>query len=151
MPYLVKIPKDPRFEKAFSFHLKKIGETDEFILYQGIVEAIIPLNVDWPEAVDLYQRIKVEGGYKRLPLSWYENGQNVPARQPVLFVAPKRNNIIRIRLSEEEYELLKRDAREVGESVSSWARKLVMNIVWEYLEREKFKEAMRKVKEKEGC
>jgi len=135
MPYLVKVPKDPRLEKAFSFHLKKIGETDEFLLYQGIVEAIIPLNIDWPEAVDLYRRIKVEGGYKRLPLTWYENGRDVPARKPVIAIAPRRDRILGVRLSEEEYELLKRDAREVGESVSSWARKLVMNIVWEYLER----------------
>jgi len=53
--------------------------------------------------------------------------------------------------SDDEYELLKEDAYSEGWAVSSWARKLVMNLVWEYLEREKFKEAMRKAEEKEGC
>ena len=151
MPYLVRIPKDSRFEKSFDNRLKKIGESGEALLYQGIVEAIIPLNVSWPEALEFFKEIEVEGAYKRLPRTWLEDGREVPAAKPTLLISPKRNRILTIRLSDDEYELLKEDAYSEGWAVSSWARKLVMNLVWEYLEREKFKEAMRKAEEKEGC
>jgi len=151
VPYLVRMPKDPRLEKAFEYHLKKIGENDEFLIYQGTVEAIIPLRMSWPEALEIFKKIKVEGGYKRLPRIWLEDGREVPADKPTLMISPKRNRILTIRLSDEEYELLKEDAYSEGWGVSSWARQLVMNLVWEYLQREKFKEAMWKVKEREGC
>jgi len=150
MPYIVRVPKDPRLEKSFDRHLKKVAENGEYAIYQGTVEAIIPLNVGWPEATALYGKIKVDGGYKRLPLTWYRDGQDVPAEEPVLVLAPKRDKMLTVRLSEEEYRLLKEDAYSAGRSVSGWARELVMNLVWEYLEREKFREAMRKVMEKEG-
>jgi len=149
MPYLVRVPRDPRLERAFENHLKKIGEGDEFLIYQGTVEAIIPLEMSWPEALEIYKKIKVEGGYKRLPRTWLEDGREVPADRPILMISPKRNRILTIRLSDEEYELLKEDAYNEGWDVSSWARQLVMNLVWEYLEREKYKEAMRKAKKKE--
>ncbi|MHA1632551.1 MAG: hypothetical protein ACTSXC_07090 [Candidatus Freyarchaeota archaeon] len=150
MPYLVKAPKDPRLEKALQFRLKKIGEGDNYILYQGVDTVVIPLEVSWPEALELFKKIKVEGGYKRLPKTAYINGRDEPLQEPTLVICPKRDRILTVRLSDDEYELLKEDAYSESRAVSSWARQLVMNLVWEYLEREKYKKAMRKVK-KEEC
>ena len=149
MPYLVSVPKDPRLEKAFEHRLKKIGENDEFSIYQGTSEAIIPLRVSWPEALEIFKKIKVEDGYKRLPRTCLEDDREVPVDEPTLMISPKRNRILTIRLSDEEYELLKEGAYSEGWPVSSWARELVMNLVWEYLEREKFKEAKRRIEEEE--
>ena len=149
MPYLVQIPKDRSLEEIFNRYLKKVGENDNFLFYQGVVEAVIPLNISWPEALEVFREIKVEGGYKRLPRTWLEDGREVPACKPTLLISPKRNRILTIRLSDEEYELLKEDAYSEGWDVSSWARQLVMNLVWEYLEREKFKEARRRIEEEE--
>lgn len=150
MPYLVKVPKDPRLDNAFSHALKKVYEDEDVLVFQGVDVATIPLKMSWPEALSVFKRVKVDGGYKRLPLTWYRDGQDVPAEEPVLVLAPKRGKMLTVRLSEEEYRLLKEDAYSAGRSVSGWARELVMNLVWEYLEREKFREAMRKVMEKEG-
>lgn len=147
MPYIVKAPKDPRLEEAFQYRLKKIGEGDDFLLYQGIFEAIIPLGMSWSDAAKVVKKVKVEGGYKRLPRVAEKDGKVIPNPEPILVILPKRNRILTVRLSGDEYNLLKEDAYSVGRSVSGWARELVMNLVWEYLQREKFKEAMRKVKE----
>ncbi len=145
MPYLVKVPK--RFEDRFSFHLKKVGEDDQYAFFQGIDQAIVPLRMSWPEALGLVRKVKVEGGYKRLPRVAEIDGKDVPNPEPVLVILPKRSRILTVRLSDEEYELLREDAYSVGRSVSGWARELVMRLVYEYLQREKFKEAMRKVRE----
>ncbi|MEM0235879.1 plasmid mobilization protein [Thermofilum sp.] len=146
MPYLLKVPK--HLEEKFSFYLKKIGENDQYAFFQGIDEVIIPLNVSWSEALELVKEIKVEGGYKRLPRTVVnESGEEVPAEEPTLVVLPKRSRILTVRLSEDEYNLLKEDAQSVGRSVSGWARELVMKLVWEYLAQMKFKEAMRRIEE----
>ncbi|MEM1767561.1 MAG: hypothetical protein QXD86_06445 [Candidatus Bathyarchaeia archaeon] len=145
MPYLVKVPR--QFEDRFSFWLKKIGEDEHYAFFQGIGEVVIPLRVSWPEAFKLVREIKVEGGYKRLPRVAEKDGKDIPNPEPMLVILPKRSRILTIRLSDDEYNLLKEDAKSVGRCVSDWARELVMNLVWEYLQREKLKEAMRKAGE----
>lgn len=145
MPYLVKVPK--QFEDRFSFYLKKIGENSQYALFQGVTQVIVPLGVSWPEALKLAKEVKVEGAFKKLPRTAEKDGREVPVTEPLLVIEPKRSIILTVRLSDDEYELLREDAYSVGHSVSGWARELVMKLVYEYIAREKFKDAMRKAKE----
>ena len=147
MPYIVKIPKDPRLEEALQYRLQKIGEGDDFSLYEGVDVVVIPLNIGWSEAFKLFRKIKVDGGFKRLPRMEYVDGKDVPAERPAIVICPKRDRILTVRLSDDEYELLKEDAYSENYTVSAWARELVMRPVWEYLQQEKFKEAMKKAAE----
>lgn len=150
MPYFVKVPRE--LEEKFSRHLKKIGENGQYAFFQGVDVAIIPLEVSWPEAFKLVREVKVEGGFKRLPKTVIVDGVEEPASEPTLIICPKRGRILTVRLSDEEYELLREDARSVGRSVSGWARELVMSLVYEYLAREKFKAALREIEEVcKGC
>jgi hypothetical protein len=109
--------------------------------------AIIPLNLGWSEALELFRKIEVEGGYKRLPRTVYVDGRGEVPEKPTIVICPRRNRTLMIRLSDDEYELLKEDAHSENYPVAVWARELVMKLVWDYLKQEEFKEAMKKAAE----
>lgn len=128
---LIKVVKDKRFETAFQFHLKKISEGKDYAIYKCSGDLWISpgaLSLNREEFLKFYRRIRVEDGTKRLI-----NGQ--------ICIRPVRRRVLTVRLSENEYALLK---RVLEEPISEHARSIVINEIREYFA---YKEMLRQQKE----
>lgn len=121
MPYRIKMLKDKRIEQALQLYLKKAGESRDFAFYESEGDVWISpetLGVTAEQFLEFYKTLKVYGGRKEL-----KYGQ--------IHIAPTRQIILPVRLSEGEFALLKKNAGD--EPIAQYVRSIVLSFLQDYL------------------
>jgi hypothetical protein len=118
----VQLPKNQEVERFLqAFNYKKVAEDTDTVTYEGGISVGITrgqLGMTRKEFADYCKRIKVEGGRKSKTSEGFT-------------LRPKRPKIVAIRLSEVEYDLLKRAAKERNLTLTQ----LLMALVAEEIQR----------------
>lgn len=113
-------PRNKRFENLISQALyKKIGGQQGTVVFEGVFALRIDreaLKLHKQEFIKFCQSIKVENGNKR-------------RMGNALYIEPQRTRKVTFRLSEEEYELLKKDAEDLQLKPSEYIRKMILSIL----------------------
>ena len=131
---LVIVPKCREVQRFLDCCCKKVGENNSYVIYEskyGLELDRTSLAMSASEFLSFCKKVKVEAGFKRI----FDDR---------LIIDVARKKVLTVMLSKDEYALLAKNAKQFGVKPSARARQIVMNLVWEYLEREKFKEAMGK-------
>jgi len=113
----VKVPKDPRFDSIMrGLSFRTVKDDGTMIVYSGIfgfkVDAEM-LNMSEREFYAFAKSMQVEGGRKRRVGT-------------AIIVEPERKRRLAVRLSDEEYEDLRKVAEMEGRSVTDLFRELAV-------------------------
>ena len=114
----IKFPNNIYFERAIkSILYEKEEEQQEYAVYRGVFALDVDregLNMGIREFIEFCRKIEVEGGRKR-------------RRGDHLFITPYQTRVLAFRLSEEEHQLLKEDAKQLDLKPSEYARRMVLS------------------------
>lgn len=120
----VRIPINEEFNKLMRGFYKAVEKNTDSVVYEG--RYAFELNAENLEMDDesfarFCKAVDVQNGTKRVVDGY-------------LIVTPVRNKSITIRLSNDQLELLKKDAENLDLTASEHARNLILSLAEEYLE-----------------
>lgn len=111
----VKAPFNKRFHSKMSTFCKVLWQKEGEVMYEVIGDVSISsadLGMSTRRFIEFFKKITVEGGRK-------------VRKGNLLFIKPKREKLLYIRLSDEEFQLLSEYANEQNICVSAVIRKIV--------------------------
>lgn len=122
MTYKIIVVKDKRFEQAFQFALKKVGENNKCLIFECEGDLWMSpevLGMSQRQFLEFYKRLRVIDGRKKL-----EHGQ--------IHLYPVRRHVLSVRLHSAEYLYLKKIVPD-GETPSTFVRSLLLDKLREYV------------------